>query len=269
MGLADLYNICVDCDKSEHWLLCQTDNYGPHLSLQTPSRLLTVSFKTEEILCPVWVVRSDWDCGTVCQCVGTSQHWRATESRREQEQTDYVKFLHNVLCVWLLRTPHTGLGEVGWCQAWQSPGNYNLMIWWAPSPPSPLQINVSSGKWCQTDQYLIVISLNCSSIIWDKTWAELHREYRKRTKCDFTFAWREFPVKLYLRNVNQPGIWGLINFHFQNQISTIHGLCTVKIRSTKLNLRLWHVGVNDYVLLSMNGTKRIKWVPKYLCENME
>ena len=32
---------------------------------------------------------------------------------------------------------------------------------------------------------------------------------------------REFPFKLYLRNVNQPGIWGLINFHFPNQIYTI------------------------------------------------
>ena len=31
-----------------------------------------------------------------------------------------------------------------------------------------------------------------------------------------------FPIKLYLSNVNQPGIWGLINFHFPNQIYTMH-----------------------------------------------
>ena len=36
----------------------------PHLSLQTPSWLLTVSFKTEEILCLVWVLSFDWDCQT-------------------------------------------------------------------------------------------------------------------------------------------------------------------------------------------------------------
>ena len=35
---------------------------------------------------------------------------------------------------------------------------------------------------------------------------------------------REFPFKLYLRNVNQPGIWGLINFHFPNQIYTIQAV---------------------------------------------
>ena len=39
---------------------------------------------------------------------------------------------------------------------------------------------------------------------------------------------REFPVKLYLRNVNQPGIWGLINFHFAPTICcTLLGTITI------------------------------------------
>ena len=43
---------------------------------------------------------------------------------------------------------------------------------------------------------------------------------------------REFPFKVYLRNVNQPGIWGLINFHFPNQIYTIQAvLCTLHLGS--------------------------------------
>ena len=50
----------IDCYAS----LASQTIMVPHLSLQTPSWLLTVSFKTEEILCLVWVLSFDWDCQT-------------------------------------------------------------------------------------------------------------------------------------------------------------------------------------------------------------
>ena len=51
---------------------------------------------------------------------------------------------------------------------------------------------------------------------------------------------REFPFKLYLRNVNQPGIWGLINFHFPNQIYTIQAVHFSSWRVvSKLGSSLW------------------------------
>ena len=54
---------------------------------------------------------------------------------------------------------------------------------------------------------------------------------------------REFPFKLYLRNVNQPGIWGLINFHFPNQIYTIQAV-----------LSTLHLG--SWVVVSKLGSSR-------------
>ena len=83
-------SLSIDC-------YTRPDNYGPHLSLQTPSRLLTVSFKTEEILCPVWVFSFDWG---LPDKLGPSSFTFSEETREERGaesgSSPLTNCLHNI-----------------------------------------------------------------------------------------------------------------------------------------------------------------------------